>query len=37
VAGAAVKTAVIVLTDVGGDTATRLNREIRTALVGDVP
>jgi CubicO group peptidase (beta-lactamase class C family) len=32
-----VKTAVIVLANVGGDTAPRLNREIRTVVVGDVP
>jgi D-alanyl-D-alanine-carboxypeptidase/D-alanyl-D-alanine-endopeptidase len=31
------KTAVIVLANVGGDAAPRLNREIRTAVVGHVP
>ena len=32
-----VKTAVIVLANVGGDTAPRLNQEIRTVVVGSVP
>jgi hypothetical protein len=32
-----VKTTLIVLANVGGDTAPRLNREIRTVVVGSVP
>jgi CubicO group peptidase (beta-lactamase class C family) len=32
-----VKTAVIVLANVGGDAAPRLNREVRAVVVGDVP